>query len=158
MKKISLFKLILSLLAPLLVGGVSAALTAKGMADYGSMSKPPLAPPAWVFPVAWTVLYLMMGLADYLVWVAETDSHCKGRVMILYWIQLAMNFMWSIVFFNLKWRLPAFIWLMVMWAIVIICACKFGKIDKRAGWLLVPYILWLTFAAYLNMGAYILNR
>ncbi len=157
MKKISLFKLIMALLVPLLVGGLSAALTAKGMADYGSMSKPPLAPPAWVFPVAWTVLYLMMGLADYLAWVAEADNLCKGRAMALYWIQLAMNFMWSIVFFNLKWRLPAFIWLIGMWIIVILCAINFGKLDKRAGWLMVPYILWLTFAAYLNMGAYILN-
>lgn len=150
-------RLIVSLIIPLVVGIVSAMLSRNGMADYASMDKPPLSPPAWVFPVAWTILYLMMGLAAYLICTTEGDFHAKIMAMIFYWVQLVMNFMWSIVFFNWELYLVAFIWLMVMWVIVILCSYWAFKVNKKAGWMLVPYILWLTFAAYLNMGTYILS-
>lgn len=149
--------LIFALFIPLCVGGVSAYLTRNGMATYGTMNKPPLSPPAWVFSVAWTILYLMMGLASYYV-IVEENANDKGMAIILYIAQLAMNFMWSIVFFNWGWYLFAFIWLMIMWLIVIVCAIRFYGINRLAGCLLIPYILWLTFAAYLNLGAYIINK
>lgn len=158
MKKISIGTLILALFVPLVVGGISAALSAKGMAIYGSMNKPPLSPPAWVFSVAWTILYLMMGLASYYIIVSEADTYSKAMALIVYGIQLMMNFMWTIMFFNWGAFLVAFIWLIIMWAMVILCAVKFFSINKIATYLFIPYIIWLGFAAYLNMGAYILNR
>lgn len=157
MKKVSIGILILALLIPLLVGGISATLSAQGMAMYGNMNKPPLSPPPWVFSVAWSILYFMMGLASYFIMVSDVSIRSKAMAMIIYALQLAMNFAWSIVFFNYEAYLMAFIWLMVMWVIVIICAFRFYGINKLAAYLIIPYILWLTFAAYLNFGAYVLN-
>lgn len=158
MNRFSIGKLIFAVAIPLIVGGASAALSSKGMAMYGTMDKPPLSPPAWLFSVAWTILYIMMGLASYFVIMSDVDTGNKKLVIILYVIQLAMNFMWSIVFFNWGMYLFAFIWLMIMWCIVIVCAICAHNVSRVAAWLLVPYILWLTFAAYLNIGAYILSR
>lgn len=156
MKKIRLLPFIIAVLIPLLVGIVSAMISSKGMAMYGTMSKPPLSPPAWVFPVAWTILYIMMGIASYFVFVSDADSKLKMMALLIYIIQLAMNFMWSIVFFNWKLYLVAFVWLIVMWGLVIICAFRFYGINKAAGYMMIPYIVWLTFAAYLNLGTYII--
>lgn len=157
MRKTNIVTLIIAIFIPLVIGGISAALSAKGMVEYGNMNKPPLSPPPWVFSVAWTILYIMMGIASYFIAVTEWDTRGKMTAMIFYAIQLAMNFMWSIVFFNWGMYLVAFIWLMVMWLIVIICAFKFYSISKTAAFLMIPYIIWLTFAAYLNLGSYILN-
>ncbi len=156
MRKISKGRFIFALMLPLIIGIISAALSSQGMMMYGSMDKPPLSPPAWVFSVAWTILYLMMGAASYLILVSGADIRSRKTAMILYVIQLFMNFMWSILFFNWQLYLFALIWLLIMWGIVIICALKFKRISRTAAWLMVPYILWLTFAAYLNLGAYIL--
>lgn len=157
MKKIRVGTLIISLLLPLMTGMISAALTTKGMALYGNMKKPPLSPPAWVFPVAWTILYLMMGVSLYFLLVSEADNCEKNRTLLLFGIQLIMNFCWSIIFFNGNMFLLAFIWLLIMWGIVIFCAIGAYRINRIAAYLLVPYILWLTFAGYLNLGAYILK-
>lgn len=156
MRKISIFTLIFALFIPILTGGISAALTGKAMEAYGTMSKPPLSPPAWIFPVAWTILYLMMGLASYYVMVSE-EKYGKIMALVLYFVQLAMNFMWSIIFFNRGQYMVAFIWLMIMWGIVIVCSLKFYNLSRIAGFLMIPYILWLTFAAYLNLGTFIVN-
>lgn len=156
MKKINVGALIVALLIPVLVGVVSAALSSDGMAAYATMKKPPLSPPAWVFPVAWTILYLMMGLASYFVAVAKADGYYKKMAFVLYGIQLALNFCWSIIFFSMGMYLFAFVWLVIMWLMVIGCTVVFVCISRVAGSLMVPYILWLTFAAYLNMGSYIL--
>lgn len=158
MKKINIIALIVSLFIPLVVGGISAALSAKGMATYGSMPKPPLSPPAWLFSVAWTILYLMMGLASYYIQASESSFHNTSMALAIYALQLVMNFMWSIIFFNWGNYLFAFIWLIIMWGLVIFCTVLFGRISRLAGCLMIPYILWLTFAAYLNMGAYVLSR
>lgn len=158
MRKLHVIKLIVALAIPLAVGGISAALSAKGMASYGDMEKPPLSPPAWVFSVAWTILYLMMGFAFYCVWVAEADTKKKTMALVLFGVQLVMNFMWSIVFFRWEFYLVAFVWLMIMWCMVILTAIRFFRINRLAGLMLIPYILWLTFAAYLNLGAYVLSH
>lgn len=158
MKRISLGTLMLALFIPLVVGAASAALTARQMAAYGSMSKPPLSPPAWVFSVAWTILYIIMGLASYFVFTSENQDKSRTSALFLYMLQLVMNFMWSIIFFGWTMYMLAFIWLLIMWGIVIICAFCFFSIKKTAGYLMIPYILWLTFAAYLNLGAYLLSR
>lgn len=157
MKKYSILALIIALIIPMVVGGVSSALSSQGMTMYGSLNKPPLSPPAWVFPVVWTILYLMMGLASYYIFISEADRRTKTMALVFYAIQLAINFMWSIIFFNWNEYLIAFFWLLLLWCVVIICAFRFFPINKTAAYLLIPYIIWLTFAAYLNMGTYYIS-
>jgi len=122
---------------------------------FDSINKPPLAPPKWLFPVAWTILYIMMGIASYFLYKADSE---EGReALVLYGIQLFFNFWWSIIFFNLKAYWFAAIWLFTMWIIILILLIKSKKIDVRSFWLLLPYFLWTTFAFYLNVGIAILN-
>ena len=140
---------------PLLIGGVSALITMGNMQLFDSINKPPLAPPKWLFPVAWTILYIMMGIASYFLYKADSE---EGReALVLYGIQLFFNFWWSIIFFNLKAYWFAAIWLFTMWIIILILLIKSKKIDVRSFWLLLPYFLWTTFAFYLNVGIAILN-
>lgn len=153
----NIVRLIFSLLLPLAIGMLSASFSSPGMAAYGGMVKPPLSPPAWAFPIAWTILYLMMGFASYLIMVAEVDTKTQNMALTFYMIQLAMNFMWSLIFFRWNQYLLAFIWLVLLWALVLACAFQFIRISIKAGLLMIPYILWLTFAGYLNLGAYILS-
>ena len=155
--RIHVFTLIYSVLIPLIVGSFSALLTMGDMQVYETLTRPPLPPPGWVFSVVWTVLYVLMGLASYFILVSESDARAKTMAMVIYSMQLAMNFMWSILFFTCGLYLFAFIWLMIMWAMVIVCAFRFYSINRTAAYLMIPYILWLTFAAYLNMGAYVLK-
>lgn len=158
MKKLNIVTLIISLAIPILVGLLSSSLSSDGMANYGMMNKPPASPPAIVFPIAWTLLYLMMGLASYYIYNSTLDNKLRSFLLILYVVQLAMNFMWSIVFFNWHMYLFAYIWLIVMLLLVIVLAFKAFTLSKTATLLLIPYILWLTFASYLNLGAFLLNR
>ncbi len=140
---------------PLLIGGLSALITMGNMQLFDSINKPPLAPPKWLFPVVWTILYIMMGIASYFLYKADSE---EGReALVLYGIQLFFNFWWSIIFFNLKAYWFAAIWLFTMWIIILILLIKSKKIDVRSFWLLLPYFLWTTFAFYLNIGIAILN-
>lgn len=157
MKKVHIGTLIFALLLPLVVGGISAFITMDGMKIYKTMNKPALSPPSWVFMVAWTILYIVMGLASYFIMISKENTRLKIIALALYIIQLAMNFMWSIIFFNWGMYFFAFAWLLAMWCLVIACAFRFYGISKLAAYMFIPYILWLTFAAYLNFGAYILN-
>lgn len=160
MKKRTLIGMIVGAGIPLLTGGISALLTRKNMQMFDMIKKPPLSPPGWLFPVVWTILYILMGLASYYVYChketeLEEEVSCALR---LYGVQLFFNFMWSIVFFNLKWYLFAFIWLMILWVMILVLTYKFRRIERKAGNMIIPYDLWVTFAAYLNLGIYILNR
>lgn len=154
--KIQWKKLLACIAVPLIVGGLSAILSRSGMAEFENVIKPPLTPPAWLFPICWTVLYILMGTASYIVFVS--DSEIKRNALFFYGIQLAMNFFWSLIFFNKAWYLFAFMWLVMLWAMILVTMLKFYKISERAGDLLLPYILWVTFAGYLNFGIFILNR
>lgn len=139
------------------VGGLSALLTRKGMEIYNeTVIKPVLSPPMILFPIVWVILYALMGIA-----VARTQLKGKNalqeRCLLIYIIQLAFNFCWSIFFFNLQAFGFAFLWLMVLWGLIIWMVLAFKKVDKAAAWLIIPYLLWVTFAAYLNAGTYLLN-
>ena len=152
-------KLLLVCIAiPLLVGGLSAFLTMDGMADFAAIEKPPLSPPGILFPIVWTVLYVLMGVASYLVLTSDARQDDIDHAITLYAIQLVLNFFWSIIFFRLEWYLVAFIWLVLLWIAILYTLLLFRKISKTAGWLLVPYLLWVTFAGYLNLSIYLLNR
>ena len=150
--------LIVCLLIPLAVGGLAAALTMGSMSQYAALAQPPLSPPAWVFPVAWTILYLLMGLASWLVWRSDVSRAEKKRALTLYGVQLAVNFIWPLIFFRAGMYGFALIWLVVLLVLVTETAIAFGRIDMRAAWLLIPYLLWLLFAGYLNAGVWLLNR
>ena len=154
MKKPEWKLLIPALLIPLAVGMLSALFSMGGMEAFGSINQPPLTPPAWLFPIAWGILYLLMGYASYLVLISKEPN---GRALLLYGIQLIFNFFWSIWFFSFEAYLFAFLWLLVLWGLILATTVSFYRIDKKAGYLLLPYLLWVTFAAYLNAGVFILN-
>lgn len=156
--KIDFKKLIVSLLIPLAVGGLSALITGSDMDIYGKIKQPPLSPPSIVFPIVWTVLYTLMGVSLYLVWTKERRYGNKKCAYIIFAIQLFLNFIWSPIFFSAEKYLLAFIVLVTLWIFAIIMAVLFYKISKPAGLLQIPYILWLTFAGYLNCGIYLLNK
>lgn len=142
---------------PLLVGGVSALLTRESMMLFESVQKPPLSPPGWLFPVVWTILYTLMGIASYLVLTSEAPKEEVGRAINVYLYQLLVNFLWSTWFFNLQWYFFAFFWLVLLWGMILITLVRFYRISTPAGYLMVPYLLWVTFAGYLNLGIALLN-
>jgi tryptophan-rich sensory protein len=155
--KIQWKKLIVAVAIPLLVGGLSALLTSGQMEAFGNLNQPFLSPPAWLFPVVWTILYVLMGVASYRIWIASATDEKKKSALFVYGLQLVFNFFWSIIFFNLKLYLFAFLWLVVLWVLIYITYKRFGKIDVVAEYLLIPYLVWVAFAGYLNLAIWILN-
>ena len=140
------------------VGLLSGYLTRAGTGNYAEMlQKPPLSPPGWVFPVVWTVLYALMGIGA--ARVSQTPpSPARSRGLNLFVLQLAVNFLWSPIFFNAGAYGFALVWLLLLWGLVLLMILQFRKVDKTAARLQIPYLLWLTFAAYLNYGVWQLNR
>lgn len=152
--KINWKKLIISILIPLAVGGLSAFLTRNSMKDFESLNQPPLSPPAWLFPVVWTILFILMGIASYLVSVSGKPNR---TALTLYGVQLVFNLFWSVIFFNYEAYLFAFVWIIILWLLIFATMVSFFKISKPAGYLMLPYFLWVTFAAYLNLAIFLLN-
>ena len=142
---------------PLLVGTIAALLTGGGMEMFEMIEKPPLSPPGWLFPVVWTILYTLMGISSYLILTSGAAQKEIDKAISIYGYQLVVNFLWPTFFFNLEWYLFSFIWLILLWILVLIMILRFYQIDKRAAWLNVPYLVWLTFAGYLNLAIWILN-
>lgn len=133
---------------PLAVGGAAAVLTMDAMAQYSAQPQPPLAPPAWVFPAVWTVLYLLMGAASRRVYRLGTRE--SRNALMLYYVQLAAHFVWPLLYFRAQEYEVAFWWLLLLLALVLAALLAFSRLDKAAGRLLMPYAAWLLFAAYLN--------
>ena len=140
---------------PLAVGFISSRITIDQMEMFGQMNKPPLAPPAWLFPVAWTILYILMGLASFLI--LRSNSKYKVGAISLYIAMLIMNFVWSPVFFNMHDYVASMVIIVTMWITTILLAIVSWFVDKRATFCLIPLILWTTFATYLNAGIAMLN-
>ena len=154
--KLQVKKLIIALVVPLGVGGLSALLSGS-MAGFQELDAPPLTPPGWLFPVVWTILYLLMGYASYRIWTADAEPTQKAQALILYGLQLAVNFLWPLVFFRWELRLTAFWVLLLLWILVFVTMRMFYRLDERAGDLMLPYLLWVTFAGYLNLGFFLEN-
>lgn len=154
--KIQWKKLIVCIAIPLAVGGISGFLTRESFKNFAILNKPPFSPPGWLFPVVWTILYVLMGIASYLVLSAEKPFRVRTALTV-YGVQLAFNFLWSIIFFNFELYLFAFVWLVLLWILILITTVLFYRISKPAGYLLIPYLLWVTFAGYLNFGIFLLN-
>lgn len=152
--KIQWKNLVTCLAIPLAAGGLSAFLTQNNMEAFETVNKPALTPPGWLFPVVWTLLYILMGIASYL---ALTSKKPSDTALTVYGVQLVFNFFWSIIFFNLKLYLLAFLWLAVLWLLILKTTKLFYQLSKPAGYLMIPYLLWVTFAGYLNLSIYLLN-
>ena len=139
------------------VGALSGWLTRNGMKAYSeTIIQPPLSPPSWLFPVVWIILYALMGIGAARVSLAPAGK-TRSLGLNLFVIQLIANFLWSPIFFNAQAFGTAFLWLMLLWLLVLIMILVFRKADKPVGNIQIPYLLWLTFAAYLNLGVWYLN-
>ena len=145
------------ILIPLAVGGLSALFTMGSMQDFAALKQPPLSPPGWLFPVVWTVLFILMGIASYLVLETASGVEAKKSAFKAYFLQLGFNFMWSIIFFTLGAYEIAFAWLLALLGLIVITTLKFYNINKDAAILMLPYILWVSFAGYLNLAIAYLN-
>ena len=154
--KINVKQLIISIIIPLLVGTVSGLLSMNSMQQYEFIQKPPLSPPAIVFPIVWTILYILMGISSYLIYSCNCTD--RNKALTVYAIQLAVNFIWPLIFFNAGAYLIAFVWLVLLWLLVLYMILLFYPINKAAALLQIPYLVWLTFAGYLNYSVYMLNR
>ena len=142
------------ILIPVIVGGVVGLITSKSI-DYNSLQKPFLSPPDIVFPIVWTILYVFMGISYALL---KDKKLVTSDTKFIYYLQLFVNALWPIAFFTLKWRLFAFIWIILLDILVIIMIVNFYKKNKWSGLLQLPYLFWSLFATYLNIAIYILNR
>lgn len=147
----------ISILIAELVGGLSALLTRSGMNNFETAAKPDLTPPAIVFPIVWTILFALMGIGAARIYMSPPSIN-RNHSLIIYVSQLIVNFFWSIIFFNLEAYGFAFIWILLLWVHIILMIYKFYQVDKSAAILQVPYLLWVTFAAYLTLNIWILNK
>ena len=155
--KINWKQLIICILIPLTVGFLSYLVTRGGMESFSEIKQPPLSPPMWLFPVVWSILFTLMGIASYLILQSGTEKNVITSALWLYGIQLLLNFLWTIIFFNFRLFTFSFIWLLIMLAFIIATCVSFFSIRKPAGWLLVPYVAWTAFAGYLNFMISVLN-
>ena len=146
--------LIICILIPIIIGFLGS-LAGNVMNGFDGIYKPSFTPPAIVFPIAWTILYILMGISSYLIY--ESDSNDKKDALLLYGIQLVINSLWTYFFFNLKWFLFSFILVLIILLLVIIMILKFYKINKTAAYLQIPYVIWLVFAAVLSFNVFLLN-
>lgn len=145
---------VLSILIPVLVGVVVGFITVPFM-DYNTLEKPLLSPPGILFPIVWTILYTLMGVS---YGILKDKNLTDKEIDFIYYLQLGINALWSIIFFVLEWRLFAFFWILLLIVCVIIMIMKFYSKNKLAGLLQIPYLLWILFASYLNLSIYLLNK
>ena len=139
-------------------GALSGWLSREGSEVFSqTVTQPPLSPPAILFPIVWTILYALMGIGAARISLAPPSPQ-RSRGLNLFVIQLVVNFFWSLIFFNAQAYGFAFLWLLLLWVLVLLMILAFRKVDPLAAWLQIPYLLWLTFAAYLSFGVWYLNR
>ena len=151
----SKFKIYLrSILIPVIIGAIVGFITSSFM-DYNSLVQPPLAPPSILFPIVWSILYVLMGVS---YGILESNSLIDSDINSIYYLQLFVNALWSIFFFVFKWRFFAFLWILLLLVLVIIMIQKFYNKNKVAGLLQIPYLLWIAFATYLNFAIWLLNK
>lgn len=160
MKIKNLFKLVVAIIVPQLAGAIGSIFTVSSLSSwYAGIVKPALNPPAWIFGPVWTTLFVLMGISLFLIWKSGPALAPKERrrAMTLFFVQLGLNTLWSIIFFGLQSPGGALIEIVFLWLAIFATTVAFAKISKSAAWLLAPYLLWVTFAAYLNYAIYALN-
>lgn len=152
--KLDLKRLLFCIFLPLAAGALSGYLAKNSAELFSTLNKPPLTPPGWLFPIVWSLLYLMMGIASYLV---LTSGQPNQQALLWYTAQLILNFLWPILFFYFELYFLSFVWLVLLWWTILKTIELFYEISKPAALLLVPYFLWVTFAGYLNLAITLLN-
>lgn len=150
MKKGIKYQIIFAIVS-LAVGGLAAIIIRNYTDSYALLNKPAFSPPKWVFPVAWTIIYILMGIGLGLVISAPRNNADKSSSIFNYSLQLVANFLWSIWFFNLSQYKLSFVWIILLFILVIFMTINFYKVSKIAGLIQIPYIVWLLFAGYLNL-------
>ena len=156
--KIDFRKLVISVAFPLFIGLIAGLLSRNAMEDFALLEKPPLSPPAILFPIVWSILYILMGISIYIISNSDAPKNEITTAKNIYFYQLIVNFLWPIFFFNFNWYLFSFFWLVLLWILVFIMIRKFYAISPTAAFLNLPYLFWLTFAGYLNFGIWWLNH
>ena len=139
---------------PLVIGGI-VSIIIKNHIDYSILNKPPLSPPKLLFPIAWSIIYLLMGISYYLF--RKDYPNNEDKITFLYYFQLFINALWSIIFFLFKWRFLAIIWILLLLALIVWLTMLLYQKIKISSYLYIPYIIWVIFATYLTIGIYILN-
>ena len=147
--------LIIAILIPIAVGTLSALFSGNTATNYSVLNKPALSPPGIVFPIVWTILYILMGISSYIIY--KSGSPNKESALRTYALQLFFNFYWSIIFFRFNLYFTAFVWLLVLIFLIIKMICQFYRIKQTAAYIQIPYLLWCLFAAYLNFMIFRLN-
>lgn len=149
---------IISIAIALAVGGLSALLTRENMRLFSEVSKPLFTPPAFLFPVVWTILYILMGFSSAVIFEHRRFKKREAETgLILYGINLILNFFWSIIFFNMRAYSFAFAWLLILWSVILAMIAQFYKVNKLSAYLQIPYLIWVTYAGYLTLGISVLN-
>jgi len=152
-------KAIICILLCLSAGGIGSTFTAPAIPGwYATLVKPSFSPPNWVFAPAWTLLYILMGLAAALVWQKGLQSPQVRAALVFFLIQLILNMLWSFLFFGLRSPLYGLVDILFLWAMILVTIAQFSRVSLPAAFLLIPYILWVTFASGLNLGIFLLNR
>ena len=149
--------LLKSIAIPLITGGISALISMGGMKNFDTVNKPSFTPPMVLFPIVWTILFILMGISFYLIITSNASAVRLSNAVKLYGAQLIFNFFWSIWFFALSLYWFSFIWLVILWVLIILTIISFYKISKPAAYLLIPYLLWVTFAGILNFSIALMN-
>ena len=157
MKKTNLPCLIFYIVTAEAIGGLSALITGSFSAFFDKYEAPPLMPPGWLFPVVWVILYALMGYGAYLVGMKSAEPDRKKSALTVYWVQLAFNFSWSIIFFRLEWLWGAAAVILCLLALVGAMVILFVRVDRRAALINIPYFLWVAFATYLNFATALIN-
>ena len=156
-KTINLKRLLICLAIPIGLGLLSSLISGNMGGVYPTLNRPPLSPPSWIFPVVWSILYILMGISAYIITDTRGMHSSKEQAMKIYYIQLIINVLWPIIFFRFKLFTVAAVVLAILIAAVIVTIVKFKKISNTAASLLVPYLIWILFALYLNIGVAVLN-
>ena len=146
------------ILSALTVGGLSAFFTRNNMDINKDVLMPPLSPPPILFPIVWSILFILMGISAAMIYNSNAPKSQKNSALLVYTLSLAVNFSWNVVFFNLRWFGFAFIWLLFLLFLIIVTIIKYFKINKISAYLQIPYALWVAFAGYLTAGIWWLNR
>lgn len=157
MKKRNISDMLIFIISAEAAGAVSALLAGSFSDFFDKYKEPPLLPPGWLFPVVWTILYAVMGYSAYLIHNSAADADKSKNALTIYWAQLALNFMWSIIFFRFEALWLAFVVIMALWIMIIAMISSFRKISPLAAYINIPYFIWVTFAAYLNLATAIIN-
>jgi translocator protein len=152
-------RLFVSIVVCFIAGGIGSAFTFKAISTwYAELKKPPYTPPKWVFGPVWTILYILMGISVFLIWQSELTSSGATLAFTLFWIQLCVNALWSVIFFGIKSKGGGVIVILVLWFLILATIVASFSVSRWAGVLLIPYIVWVSIASYLNIGVWWLNR